>query len=238
MINVSEQINAVRRRVGTRVLEAGEARTVTISQTYRAPLDEVWDACTNPERIPRWFLPITGELRTGGRYQLQGNAGGTVESCDPPSGFTATWEFGGDVSWIEVQLTAEADGSTRVQLEHIAQVDDERWVRFGPGAVGVGWDGGFLGLAIHLASGEAVDPAASAAWMASEDGRRFMSLSSERWRDASVAAGADPAAAQAAAARTTAAYTGAGPGEDSAGPGGDSAGPAGDQAGSSSRSGR
>jgi uncharacterized protein YndB with AHSA1/START domain len=228
MINVSEQINAVRRRVGTPVLEAGEARTVTVSQTYRAPLDEVWDACTNAERIPRWFLPITGELRAGGRYQLQGNAGGTVESCDPPNGFTATWELGGDVSWIEVQLTAEADGSTRVQLEHIAHVDDERWAQFGPGAVGVGWDGAFLGLAIHLTSGEAVDPAASAAWMASEDGRRFMSLSSERWRDASVAAGADPAAARAAAARTTAAYTGAGAGEHSAG----------DQAGSSSRSGR
>ncbi len=85
MIDVSEQINSVRRVVGTRVLEAGEARTVTLSRRYDAALEEVWDACTNPERIPRWFLPVSGDLRLGGHYQLQCNAGGTIERCDPPS---------------------------------------------------------------------------------------------------------------------------------------------------------
>ena len=33
-----------------------------------AAIDDVWDACTNPERIPRWFLPVSGDLRLGGRY--------------------------------------------------------------------------------------------------------------------------------------------------------------------------
>jgi hypothetical protein len=40
MIDVIRQINSVRRRVGTRVIEAGEARTVTISQTYNAGVDD------------------------------------------------------------------------------------------------------------------------------------------------------------------------------------------------------
>jgi uncharacterized protein YndB with AHSA1/START domain len=213
MINVSQQINAVARMVGSRVLEAGEARTVTISQAYQAPLEDVWDACTNPVRIPRWFLPISGELRPGGRYQLQGNASGTIESCDPPKGFTATWEYGGDVSWIEVRLTAEPDGSTRVVLEHIAHVGDERWAQFGPGAVGVGWDMGFLGLATHLSSGNAVDPQESAAWAGSDEGRQFMAASSERWCEANIAAGTDEARARAAASQVTAAYTGAAPDE-------------------------
>ncbi len=213
MINVSQQINAVARMVGNRVLEAGEARAVTISQAYQAPLEDVWDACTNPERIPRWFLPISGELRPGGRYQLQGNAGGTIESCDPPKGFTATWEYGGDVSWIEVRLTAEPDGSTRLVLEHIAHVGDERWAQFGPGAVGVGWDMGFLGLATHLSSGNAVDPQESAAWAGSDEGRQFMAASSERWCEANIAAGTDEARARAAASQVTAAYTGAAPDE-------------------------
>src|SRR5215472_17284611 len=132
MIDVTQQINAVQRQVGTRVLEAGEARTVIISQSYDAAIEDVWDACTNPERVPRWFLPVSGELRAGGRYQLQGNAGGTIERCDPPHGFDATWEFGGGVSWIELRLTPEEDGGTRFQLEHIAQVDDELWPQFGP----------------------------------------------------------------------------------------------------------
>ena len=61
MIEVEEQVSAVARTVGSRVLEAGAARTVTIAQTYRATVDELWDACTSAERIPRWFLPIDGD---------------------------------------------------------------------------------------------------------------------------------------------------------------------------------
>ena len=36
------------------------------------------------------------------------------------------WEFGGGVSWIEVRLASEPDGRTRLELEHIAKVD-EHW---------------------------------------------------------------------------------------------------------------
>jgi uncharacterized protein YndB with AHSA1/START domain len=216
MINVTQQINAVRREVGRRVLEPGEARTVTISQRYDAGIDDVWDACTNPQRIPRWFLPISGELRLHGRYQLEGNAGGTIQRCDPPRGFAATWEYGGEVSWIEVRLSIEPEGRTRLALEHIAHVDDQRWGEFGPGAVGVGWDMGLMGLAVHLVSGKVADPKESAAWVASAEGKQFMSLSSERWCEASIAAGTNPRDAQQAAKRTTTAYT-ATPHESAAG---------------------
>ena len=208
-VDVAHEINAVRRTVGSRVLEAGTARTVTLSRTYDADLDEVWDACTNPERIPRWFLPVTGELRLGGRYQLEGNAGGTVERCDPPKGFAATWEYGGEVSWIEVRLSTDPSGGTTFELEHTAAVDDQRWDEFGPGAVGIGWDLGLIGLGLHLESGQAVDPQEGAAWTVSEQGKRYITLSSERWCAASIAAGTDEAGAKAAADRTTAAYTAA-----------------------------
>lgn len=208
MIDVVQQINAVQRQVGSRVLEAGQARTVIISQVYTAPAEDVWDACTSPHRIPRWFLPVSGELRLGGRYQLEGNAGGTIERCDPPESFAATWEFGGETSWIEVRVTAEPDGRTRLQIEHLAPLSAERWAEFGPGAVGVGWDMALVGLAGHLGAAAPVSPAAGAAWAASAEGRQFMTLSGDRWRAASVAAGTDPADAQAAADRTLAAYTG------------------------------
>ena len=107
MIEVDHQINEVRRTVGGRVLEAGEARVVTLSQSYATDAEDLWDACTNIERIPRWFLPITGDLQAGGQYQLEGNANGTILTCDPPREFTATWEYGGGVSWIEVRVTHE-----------------------------------------------------------------------------------------------------------------------------------
>lgn len=209
MIDVNHEINAVRRRVSTRVLEAGEARVVTVGRTYDAPLEDVWDACTDAQRIARWFLPVSGDLRPGGRYQLEGNAGGTIERCDAPVFFSATWEYGGEVSWIEVRLARESEDRTRFELEHVAHVDDERWAEFGPGAVGVGWDLGLVGLGLHLA-----DPTddtvreAGEAWAASDDGRSFMTLSSDGWCTASVAGGADPGDARAAAVRTTAFYTG------------------------------
>jgi uncharacterized protein YndB with AHSA1/START domain len=208
MIDVSEEISAARREVTGRTLEAGEARVVTVTRSYRTGLADLWDACTNPDRIPRWFLPVSGELKEGGHYQLEGNAGGRITRCDAPHGFDATWEMGGEVSWIELRLSEDADGRTRFRLDHIAHVDDERWARFGPGAVGVGWDGALLGLSLHLSTGEPVDPAAVADWSASAEGREFLTASSDAWCAASIAHGTDSARARAAAARTTAFYTG------------------------------
>ena len=151
MIDVTHQINAVQRRVGARTLAAGEARIVVVSQTYDAAVEDVWDACTSAERIPRWFLPVSGELKLGGRYQLEGNAGGTIERCDPPESFFVTWEFGGQVSWVEVRLTrGRRPARTRLEIEHIAHVGDDMWAQFGPGAVGIGWDSILLGLSQHL----------------------------------------------------------------------------------------
>jgi uncharacterized protein YndB with AHSA1/START domain len=210
LIDVTEQVNSVRRQVGSRMLEAGEARTVTIARTYDATLEDLWDACTTPERIARWFLPVTGDLRIGGRYALTGNASGTIERCEPPTSFAATWEFGGDTSWIEVHLSPAGDGRTTLSIEHISHVGDERWEQFGPGALGVGWDLMLLGLSLYMTSGRAKDPKEAMAWPASDEGREFIALSSRGWRDAGVAAGTDPAAAQSAADRTTSFYTGPG----------------------------
>jgi uncharacterized protein YndB with AHSA1/START domain len=208
MIDVTGQISAVRREVSGRILEAGQARIVTVTRSYRAELADIWDACTSPERIPRWFLPVSGQLREGGRYQLTGNAGGTITRCDPPHGFDATWEMGGDTSWIELRLADEGNGQTLFQLHHIALADDERWAQFGPGAVGVGWESGLIGLYLHLTTRQAVEPAEVAEWSASQEGRTFLAAASDAWCEASVASGTSPAEARAAADRTAAFYTG------------------------------
>ncbi|MBB5786357.1 SRPBCC family protein [Jiangella mangrovi] len=213
MIDVAQQINSVRRQVGSRTIEPGEARTVVLIQTYSAAVDDVWDAVTNQERIPRWFSPVSGELKLGGRYQVEGNAGGTVERCDPPKSFAATWEFNGQTSWIEVRLAPDGDERTRLELEHIALVTDDGlafWDLYGPGAVGLGWDLALIGLTLHLTSGgEQVDPKAVEAWTVSDEGKDFISSASEKWRDANVESGfASAEGAQAAADRTTAFYTG------------------------------
>ena len=161
---------------------------------------------TSGERIPRWFLPISGDLQPGGRYQLEGNAGGTITACEPPSHFALTWEFGGDVSWVEVRVADAGDGAARLTLAHTQRLSDH-WDRYGPGATGVGWEMGLLGLALHIAQPDAPKPD-EAAFAASADGKALITGSSEGWEQAAVAAGTDPEAAHAAATRTTAAYTG------------------------------
>lgn len=210
-VDGTEQINVVTRRVGNRTFRAGEARAVVIGRTYDASLEDVWEACTSPDRIRRWFLPVSGELREGGRYQVQGNAGGVIERCEPPRSFAATWEFGGQVSWIELRLSEAAEGRIRLELEHIAHVDDH-WAQFGPGAVGVGWDLALLGLTRHLTTGAAVDPQTATMFPASEEGRAFIEESSRGWCEAAIAAGADSVEATAAADRVYAFFTGTGTG--------------------------
>jgi uncharacterized protein YndB with AHSA1/START domain len=209
MIDVTQQINSVRRTLGKRTLEAGEARVSTISQVYDTDIDDLWDVVTNSERIARWFLPVTGELKEGGSYQLEGNANGTVTRCDRPHGYSATWEFAGEVSWIEVRLTPEGSG-TRFLLEHVAHVKDEWWDQFGPGATGVGWDGALYGLAGYLAApdGPRITPEQANDWAMTDEGKSFMRQSSDKWAELAVAAGDDPVAARERADRVYAFYTG------------------------------
>ena len=83
------------------------------------------------------------------------------------------------------------------------------WDTFGPGAVGVGWEGGFLGLALHLQGGEIED---KDAWMVSDEARDFYTRSSAAWGEASRAAGVDDETVARNVAQTTAFYTGTGPG--------------------------
>lgn len=200
-------LSAARRSVSSPERDGQAARAVTLSRSYAATVEEIWDAVTNPERLPRWFLPISGEMQPGGRYQLEGNAGGVITACERLSRFQLTWEFGEEVSWVDVRVADEGAGRTRLTLTHTALLSDH-WDQYGPGATGVGWELGLLGLALHLA-----DPTApkldEAAFAASADGRAFIAGSGAAWERAAVTAGTDPAAARAAARRTTAFYTGA-----------------------------
>jgi uncharacterized protein YndB with AHSA1/START domain len=185
-------------------------RVVVASRVYATDAPDLWDAITNPERLPRWFLPLTGELKPGGRYQLEGNAGGTITRCEPPSILELTWEFGGGVSWVAVLLESE-EGGTRLTLEHAAPTDEiaeEHWKMFGPGAVGVGWDLALMGLGMHVESGASVDPAESGAWLASEEGKQVVKACATAWGRAHVASGESEEIALAMAERTRAAYAG------------------------------
>lgn len=201
------QLGQVERGVETGERDGAATKVVTLEQTYPVSLEQLWDACTRAERISRWLMPVSGDLVLGGHYQLEGNAGGTIERCERPDLLAVTWEYGGDVTWVVATFTGSDERAT-LRVEHTAHVDQERWEQFGPGAVGIGWDMMLLGLALHLRTGASMDPAEGMAWAASDEGKAFMKESGAAWRDAQVAGGEDAELARASAERCLAAYTG------------------------------
>ncbi|MEU1996959.1 SRPBCC family protein [Nocardia gamkensis] len=196
----------VTRAVRTGSRDGAPTRIAVARRRYPTDQADLWDALTDIERIPRWFLPVSGDLRVGGRYQLEGNANGVVEECDAPERFAVTWEMGPQISWLTVRLTPAGDG-TELELAHEAPVDPEFWTQFGPGAVGVGWDLALMGLGLHLASGDPVDPAEGMAFPTTPEGVTFVRTAALDWAAAAVGDGDDPAAANAAALRTVDFYT-------------------------------
>jgi uncharacterized protein YndB with AHSA1/START domain len=202
MIDIVSEIESIQRLVGEGRIAAGEGRAIRLRRTYDAPIEEVWDALTKPARISRWFLPVSGDYRVGGRYQFEGNAGGEIVACERPHRLLITWVYGenpgpADVSEVEVRLASAGQETTNLELLHTAVVPPEFWDQYGPGAVGVGWDGGLLGLSLHLRGGE----------MKADEGREFYQRSSEAWGEANRAAGADDEVVARNVAATTAFYT-------------------------------
>lgn len=204
---IADQINAVHRQVRDAGTGRGPARSIVVRRTFDAGVDDVWDACTDAERLGRWFLPVTGELRLGGRYQLEGNAGGEVLRCEPPRLLRVSWGMGepgaSGSSEVEVRLAPDGDGRTLFELEHASVVDPEFWDTYGPGATGVGWDLGLTGLGPYLAEGAAFDRAAHQAWSESPAARDFLVASSAAWGRANEAFGTPAETAAAMTSATT-----------------------------------
>ncbi len=187
--------------------EGRQVAAVVLSHRIPHPPAEVWQAIATAERLAQWFLPVSGELRPGGRYQFEGNAGGTITACESQRHIAATWEFGGAVSWVELDLAPEGAG-TRLELRHLAAPEDGPpgfWEQYGPGATGVGWDLALIGLGQHLDGAPKLD---ETAFVASPEGRAMVRDSAEAWAEAAIAAGMDPEMARRQGAACFAFYTG------------------------------
>jgi len=208
--DLTAHVNAMSRSVRNLERDGKPAKAVVASCVYDTDVADLWDAVTDPDRLRRWFSPVTGELKLGGRFQVENNAGGTITECEPQRKLAATWEFGGGISWITVTLSDAADGA-RLELEHIAFIDPH-WDMFGPGAVGVGWDLGFMGLARHLAEPAANLPQESeAGWHELPEAKAFIRSASDGWGAAAITAGENRDAALTAAEATRQFYTGEAP---------------------------
>jgi uncharacterized protein YndB with AHSA1/START domain len=183
VIDIDTQVNAIHREVGTRSAESGEVVSVLLRREYRASAADVWDAVTDPERVKRWFMPVSGDLREGGNFQLEGNAGGRILRCDPPRLLRAT--FGGETSIVELRITPDGEDATTFELEHTVPIE---MAGSGAGAlyVGPGWDGALMALGLFLDGIETEDPVAAAS---SPEAQAFSRESVQAWTAAIEASG-------------------------------------------------
>ena len=208
-IDISAFIRATSRQITTGEVDGLPVRVLIAERAYATNPADLWDALTRPDRVERWFMPLSGDLQVGGRFQLEGNAGGEILACEAPDSFRITWEMGGDKSWVKVSLAPTA-GGTKLTLEHTACLSDAMWDQFGPGAVGIGWELGLLGLDLHVESKGAFDRSGGMTWVGSDNGKATIRACSEEWRKASIAFGTPEEIATASAGRCSAAYTGEG----------------------------
>jgi uncharacterized protein YndB with AHSA1/START domain len=101
----------------------GERRCLVITREFRAPVEDVWAAVTESDRLARWIGTFSGDPASG-RVVFRMNAEGgapeedmEIRECVPPRRLALTSHAGEDHWQLEVDL-AEAGGVTTLTFTH------------------------------------------------------------------------------------------------------------------------
>jgi uncharacterized protein YndB with AHSA1/START domain len=177
-VDFSEALGAVDREV----VRGDDQITLRMRRRYDGSAADVWDAITTADRLARWFAPVSGDLREGGKFEVKDQAAGSILRCDPPRLLKVT--YGGEASIVEVRLEADGD-ATALTLEHSVPLE---FAGSGAGALfaGPGWDVAFLALGLHLA-GEFPGEDDPAAWESTIEVQRYSRQVIDAWAEAASA---------------------------------------------------
>ncbi|WP_454295308.1 SRPBCC family protein [Salana multivorans] len=199
-MTIADEINKVIRTIRT----SGESHQVVLDRTFDTDIADLWDACTSPERLARWFEPTLGDLAPGGRYTLtRSSTQGDILTCEPPRHLAITWEYQGDVSHVDVELLAATNQRTALRLTHHCPPGDH-WDTYGPTAAGVGWEESLRALGLHLAGDARSAPDEMDSVASTPEGQELTRRAAEAWGRADEAAGTPANEAEARALRTAA----------------------------------
>lgn len=151
----------------------GPTATVVVRAALPSTRVETWAALTEPELVARWFRPVTGDLREGGRYHADGVGGGEILTCRAPAELAVTWPFGD----VRIRLTERADGCDLELTHHGVPLDEVVAPPGAPWGAGPGWEVTLEGLAATLTGSDAPP------W---DEARRTVAV--EAWAAATTAA--------------------------------------------------
>lgn len=102
--------------------------SVRVEDVYDTDIDDLWRACTQPERLARWIAQVSGDLRPGGTVQAVFTSSwagpAVIESCEAPHHLLLTTEPGtAETTQIEAWLTAQGPRTRLVVEERGLPVD-------------------------------------------------------------------------------------------------------------------
>ncbi len=126
---------------------------VRVEDVYDTDIDDLWKACTTPERLARWIAEVSGDLHVGGTVHAVFTSTWTgparIDVCDAPHHLLVTAQPGADdETQIEAWLTPEGVGGSQTRL-----VVEERGLPLAQTHFyGAGWQVHLEDLARSLAS--------------------------------------------------------------------------------------
>ena len=121
-----------------RIDRDGDRRILVLTREFRAPIESVWAAVTEPERLARWIGTVSGDPASG-RVAFRMTAEGDdapeedmeIRECVPPRSLKLTARWGENVWHLELSLD-EVDGLTTLTFTQ-PDLDLEDGVSVGPG---------------------------------------------------------------------------------------------------------
>ncbi|WP_323100777.1 SRPBCC family protein [Intrasporangium sp. YIM S08009] len=113
------EITHVLGRIEKDAPEGGVA--VVLDRRYATDAADLWQACTDPDRLARWFARVSGDLHEGGDFTIHFDDADTprcrVVSCEAPSRLVWEWPVGEVTTVVTVEVAPAADGA-RLVLRH------------------------------------------------------------------------------------------------------------------------
>ena len=129
---------------------------VRVEDVYDTDIEDLWEACTDPERLSRWIAEVSGDVRVGGTVHLVFTStwAGTavVKTCEAPHHLVLTTQPGtAEQGEIEAWLTEEGSRTRLVMEERGLPIEELHFH-------GAGWQAHLEDLGRSLASGGTVHP--------------------------------------------------------------------------------
>lgn len=110
-----------------KALRERDNRPIRRTATIR-PIEDVWDASTDPERLKRWLSTVSGDLRVGETVDVGGFGSADVRRCEPLHLLRVTWGAANlPVGEVELRLSLGENNSTMLDLEHATVSQTIEW---------------------------------------------------------------------------------------------------------------